>query len=158
VLTPRLEDAVHDAFVELTSIGDHYLNAFAEELSPGLHRGAAQPLLRLHRVGVERVSGLAAGLGLDATTVTRHLDDLEARGLITRRPNPADRRATLVRLTPRAVARMDAADADRRARLRELLADWPEADRYEFARLLSRFVHRPDLSAEIRAAGKDTHV
>jgi DNA-binding MarR family transcriptional regulator len=158
VLTPRLEDAVHDAFVELTSIGDHYLNAFAEELSPGLRRGAVQPLLRLHRTGVERVSGLAAGLGLDATTVTRHLDELEARGLITRRPDPSDRRAALVRLTPQAVARLDAADADRRARLRELLADWPADDRYEFARLLSRFVHRPDLPAEIRAAEKDTRV
>jgi DNA-binding MarR family transcriptional regulator len=158
VLTPRLEDAVHDAFVELTSIGDHYLNAFAEELSPGLRRGAVQPLLRLHRTGVERVSGLAAGLGLDATTVTRHLDELAARGLITRRPDPSDRRAALVRLTPQAVARLDAADADRRARLRELLADWPAADRYEFARLLSRFVHRPDLPAEIRAAEKDTRV
>jgi DNA-binding MarR family transcriptional regulator len=158
VLTPRLEDAVHDAFVELTSIGDHYLNAFAEELSPGLRRGAVQPLLRLHRLGVERVSGLAAGLGLDATTVTRHLDDLESRGLVTRRPDPSDRRATLVRLTPHAVARLDAADADRRDRLRALLADWPAGDRYEFARLLSRFVHRPDLAAEIRAAEGSAHV
>ena len=158
MLTPRLEDAVHDAFVELTSIGDHYLNAFAEELSPGLRRGAVQPLLRLHRVGVERVSGLASGLGLDATTVTRHLDDLEARGLITRSPDPSDRRATLVTLTPQAVARLDAADADRRTRLRELLADWPADERYEFARLLSRFVHRPDLSAEIRASERSTHV
>jgi DNA-binding MarR family transcriptional regulator len=158
VLTPRLEDAVHDAFVELTSIGDRYLNAFAEELSPGLRRGAAQPLLRLHRVGVERVSEVAAGLGLDATTVTRHLDDLESRGLITRSPDPSDRRATLVRITPHAVARLDAADADRRSRLRELLADWPADERYEFARLLSRFVHRPDLPAEIRAAARDARV
>ena len=158
MLAPRLEDAVHDAFVELTSIGDHYLNAFAEKLSPGLRRGAVQPLLRLHRVGVERVSGLASGLGLDATTITRHLDDLEARGLITRRPDPADRRATLVRLTPQAVARLDAADADRRTRLRELLADWPADERYEFARLLSRFVHRPDLSAEIGASERNTRV
>jgi len=158
VLTPRLEDAVHDAFVELTSIGDRYLNAFAEELSPGLRRGAVQPLLRLHRVGIERVSEVAAGLGLDATTVTRHLDDLESRGLITRSPDPSDRRATLVRLTPQAVARLDAADADRRTRLRELLADWPADERYEFARLLSRFVHRPDLPAEIRGAERAARV
>ncbi|HMH94276.1 MAG TPA: hypothetical protein VK586_24735 [Streptosporangiaceae bacterium] len=67
-------------------------------------------------------------------------------------------RAALVRLTPHAVARLDAADADRRSRLRELLADWPAAERYEFARLLSRFVHRPDLPAEIRAAERGARV
>jgi len=39
VLAPRLEDAVHDAFVELTSIGDRYLNALADELSPARAAG-----------------------------------------------------------------------------------------------------------------------
>jgi DNA-binding MarR family transcriptional regulator len=149
MVEPRLEDAVHDAFVELTSIGEHYLNAFAEELSPGLRRGAVQPLLRLHRFGPERIKDLASGLGLDATTVTRHVDDLAARGLVARRPDPADRRAVLVDLTPHAQRCLDAAATDRRTRLRELLADWPDDDRFEFARLLSRFVNRPHLAAEI---------
>jgi DNA-binding MarR family transcriptional regulator len=145
----RLEDAIHDAFVELTALGEQYLSDFAARLSPGLRRGAAQPLLRLHRTGPERVSELAVELGLDSTTVTRHLDELESRGLIARTPDPTDRRAVLVRLTPKAVAQLDAADADRRTRLGTVLADWPAADRHEFARLLNRFAHRPQLASEI---------
>src|SRR5262249_42787575 len=112
----RIEDAIHDAFVELTTLGEQYLSDFADRLSPGLRPGAGPPLLRLHRTGPERVSELAVQLGLDPTTVTRHLDELESRGLIVRRPDPTDRRATLVHLTPAAVAKLDAADADRRVR------------------------------------------
>jgi DNA-binding MarR family transcriptional regulator len=154
---PRLEDALHDAFLQLTTLGEQYLSDFAEQLSPGLRRGAAQPLLRLHRTGPERISALACHLGLDSTTVTRHLDELESRGLIARGPDPDDRRAVVVCLTPKAVAKLDAADVARRDRLHDLLADWPTADRREFARLLSRFVHRPDLADEIAASGRPAH-
>jgi DNA-binding MarR family transcriptional regulator len=145
----RIEDAIHSAFVELTALGEQYLSDFAGRLSPGMRRGAVQPLLRLHRTGPERVSELAEQLGLDSTTVTRHLDELESRGLIVRRPDPTDRRAALVHLTPKAVTALDAADADRRARLGSVLADWSAEDRYEFARLLNRFAHRPQLASEI---------
>ncbi|GAA5187577.1 hypothetical protein GCM10023322_36250 [Rugosimonospora acidiphila] len=145
----RIEDAIHDAFVELTTLGEQYLSDFATRLSPGLRRGAVQPLLRLHRTGPERISELALELGLDPTTVTRHLDELESRGLVARHSDPTDRRATLVHLTAKATAQLDAAEAGRRTRLAGMLADWPEADREAFARLLSRFVHRPQLAREI---------
>jgi DNA-binding MarR family transcriptional regulator len=154
VAGPRLEDALHDAFVELTALGEQYLSDLADELSPGLRRGAVQPLLRLHRIGPERISALACHLGLDSTTVSRHLDELETRGLIARAPDATDGRAVVVRLTTKAVAKMDAADAARRARLHDLLADWPAHDRHEFARLLSRFVHRPALASEIGAGAR----
>jgi DNA-binding MarR family transcriptional regulator len=46
------------------------------------------------------VSGLAAVAGVRPTTLTSLLDRLEGRGLLTRRPSPADRRSLLVELTP----------------------------------------------------------
>jgi DNA-binding MarR family transcriptional regulator len=147
-----VEDSIHAAFVELTALGERYLDDFAAELSPGLRRGTAQPLLRLHRDGPQRVSALAQALGLDSTTVTRHVDELERRGLVSRTTDVADRRALLVRLTPQAVARLDAAETERRRRLRAVLADWPAADRQAFARLLTRFVDRPALDAELTSA------
>lgn len=149
---PRLEDALHAALVELTRHGEHYLAAFAEALSPGLRRGPAQPLLRVHRNGPMRVSALAHDLALDTTTVTRHVDELESRGLIERVADVNDRRAVLVQPTPHALAKLDAADADCRARLRSALADWPEHDRREFARLLSSFAKRPELARELDGA------
>jgi DNA-binding MarR family transcriptional regulator len=148
MIRKNVEDAIHDAFVELTTLGEKDLSDFAARLSPGLRRGALQPLL-LHRTGPQRVSEFAAQLGLNSTTVARHFDELESRGLIARRPDPTDRRATLVCLTSKAVATFDALKADRRTRLSHPLADWTDTDRYESARLLHRFVHRPDLAGEI---------
>ena len=43
---------------------------------------------------------LAAKVGVDRTVMTYLLDDLESRGLLSRRPNPRDRRARHVVLTP----------------------------------------------------------
>ncbi|WP_430645056.1 MarR family winged helix-turn-helix transcriptional regulator [Agromyces sp. GXS1127] len=44
---------------------------------------------------------LANHLGIDRTVMTYLVDDLEADGLVERRPNPADRRQRLVVATPR---------------------------------------------------------
>jgi MarR family transcriptional regulator for hemolysin len=43
---------------------------------------------------------LAEHLCIEGPTMTRHLDRLEAGGLIERRPDPQDRRTTLVYTTP----------------------------------------------------------
>jgi DNA-binding MarR family transcriptional regulator len=136
----RAEEAIQKAFVEVTVLGERYLDDLADALSPGLRRGTAQPLLRLHRDGPERVSVLARALGLDSTTVTRHLDELERRGLVTRTQDATDGRASVVRLTAMALAQLDAAQAERRRRLRDVMAGWPAQERSEFARLFGRFV------------------
>jgi len=47
-------------------------------------------------------TALAAELGIESPTVVRLLDRLASKGWVAREPCPADRRARLVRLTPRA--------------------------------------------------------
>ncbi|HZX03283.1 MarR family transcriptional regulator [Kribbella sp.] len=47
-----------------------------------------------------RLSELAARLGIVPRSATSVVDDLESAGLVARRPDPHDRRATLVTLTP----------------------------------------------------------
>jgi DNA-binding MarR family transcriptional regulator len=42
----------------------------------------------------------ATRLGVDRTTMVALVDDLEAKGLVERRPDPDDRRRNLVHLTP----------------------------------------------------------
>jgi MarR family transcriptional regulator for hemolysin len=42
---------------------------------------------------------LARGIGIEGPTLTRHLDQLEAAGLVRRLPSPDDRRALLVEPT-----------------------------------------------------------
>jgi DNA-binding MarR family transcriptional regulator len=46
-------------------------------------------------------SGLAARLGIDRNNASLLVEQLEAKGLLSRRVNGADRRARLLRLTPR---------------------------------------------------------
>jgi len=147
----RLEDVLHEAFTELTLHGDIYLADFAETLSPGMGRGPVKALFKLKRLGPLRVKDLAVHLRLDSTTVSRHVDDLERRGLVGREADLADRRATLVRLSPRAVELLDEAEVERRGKLRDGLQDWSPTDRETFVRLLSRFVQRDDLAAHVAA-------
>ncbi len=75
--------------------------AFADALAES---GGSVPIwlvlmsLRAHRWGSQ--SDLAAAVGVEGPTLTRHLDTLEERGLVRRRQDPRDRRAVAVELTP----------------------------------------------------------
>jgi DNA-binding MarR family transcriptional regulator len=55
----------------------------------------------LRRHGVMRLSELSDRLKIAARSATEVIDALQARDLAGRRPDPADRRATLVELTAR---------------------------------------------------------
>jgi DNA-binding MarR family transcriptional regulator len=69
-------------------------------------------------------------------TMTNRLDRLESRGLLGRRPDPADGRARRIRLTEQGRDRADAAIADLLERERRLLAGLSERDRGTLAELL----------------------
>jgi MarR family transcriptional regulator, organic hydroperoxide resistance regulator len=68
-----------------------------------------------------RVYDLAAGLNASSGTVSKLVDRLEAYGYCRRLPNPADRRSSLLGLTPAGVEKLRAAehvvDAELRIRL-----------------------------------------
>lgn len=85
---------------------------------------------------------LAQAMGYDKTRLIALLDELEGERLVTRRPDPADRRARVVGLTPEGRARHAAARADVRAMEAELLDHVPTADRRTFLAVLSRIVPR----------------
>ncbi|MFS8198482.1 MarR family winged helix-turn-helix transcriptional regulator [Streptomyces sp. CWNU-52B] len=52
---------------------------------------------------------VAQTLGIDRTTMVALLDVLERKGVVTRRPDPADRRRNVVELTEQGVRTYDAA-------------------------------------------------
>ena len=56
-------------------------------------------LLELEQMGTVSVSRLAGHFGLDKSTMSRTVDGLLARDLISREENPEDRRSALIRLT-----------------------------------------------------------
>lgn len=86
-----------------------------------------------------RVQDLAARLGIEPPSVTRKTQELEQAGYLRRVPNPADRRAIDLRVTPKG---RDAANRlwdAQRAILSEAVKDWSPADREKFVRLFERF-------------------
>jgi len=92
----------------------------------GVTPGEARVLLHAARAGEVRQNVLADRMGLEAMTLSTYVDRLEERGLVQRLPDPSDRRAKLVRLTPAASDALDAimrATAAVRQRAREGLND-----------------------------------
>ena len=107
--------------------------------SHGLRRGWFDLLAALRRAGEPfelNPTELMRATMLSSGGMTKRLDRLVEAGLVMRRPDPDDRRGTLVRLTPRGRDAIDAAleshltaeeallgplDADDRARLDGLL-------------------------------------
>lgn len=68
----------------------------------GLTRAQWQALWNMQRRGPMTQAALAEVLEVETATIARLLDRLEAAGLVTRRPDPGDRRVKLVSLTPKA--------------------------------------------------------
>lgn len=98
------------------------------------------PILHtLQRFGDLRLSDLAAKLHLDASTVSRHVKQLEDRGMLERVDDPDDRRAALARVTDTGVKAMERGRQRRRDQIAQVLAHWPESDVRAFAGYAARF-------------------
>jgi DNA-binding MarR family transcriptional regulator len=81
----------------------------------------ATVLARLDRQGAASASDLAAAERMRPQSMAQTVHDLEASGLISRRPDPEDGRRALVELTPDGVERLHAARAQRQGWLSETL-------------------------------------
>ncbi|MFD8754890.1 MarR family winged helix-turn-helix transcriptional regulator [Kitasatospora sp. NPDC059577] len=66
----------------------------------GLHPGQELVMMQLWELGAQRQSDLVRLLDSDAATMTRTVQRLEQAGFVRRRPDPTDRRASLVEPTP----------------------------------------------------------
>lgn len=94
-------------------------------------------LRHVHRGGPMRVSALAEALGVVPRSATSIADELEELGAVRRRPDPDDRRATLLEVTDRGRRLMAAVSDSRRAALAGVLADLSDRDQNELVRLLT---------------------
>jgi DNA-binding MarR family transcriptional regulator len=86
---------------------------------------------------------LAAAIGHDKTRLIGVLDALEREGLVTREPDPADRRARIVHVTPAGRERHAAAVAGIRAMEDEFLHDLGAAERRTLLAALETLSRRP---------------
>jgi DNA-binding MarR family transcriptional regulator len=107
----------------------------------GLSMWAYIALSHLARAPVGTQLALAQAINYDKTRLIGLLDELQRDGLITRKPDPADRRARTVDLTAAGRRRHAAARADVRAMEDEFLGDLGAAERDGFLLALARLAH-----------------
>jgi len=93
---------------------------------------------RLVDFGEQRATDLAAKSFLDLSTVSRQISSLVTRGLVRRRPDPDDRRGTLLAATEAGRAEVRHYRARRDRMMAEVLAPWSPEDRTELLRLVAR--------------------
>ncbi|MFE6663294.1 MarR family winged helix-turn-helix transcriptional regulator [Streptomyces sp. NPDC057697] len=104
-----------------------------------MDRAAYLLLNRLDREGPMGVKALAAGMGIDSSTVTRQVAPLVDTGLVKRTSHPEDGRAVVLQLSPRGQARLDEVRSSRRELMTQVTEDWTAEERETFCALLTRF-------------------
>jgi DNA-binding MarR family transcriptional regulator len=107
----------------------------------GLESGWYDVLATLRRSGPPyrlRPTEFAGALMLTSSGTTKRLDRLERAGLITRAPDPGDRRGTLIELTDAGRRLIDAATEAHLANEHRLLASLSAADQRRLADLLRK--------------------
>ncbi|MFK4223498.1 MarR family winged helix-turn-helix transcriptional regulator [Streptomyces sp. NPDC019890] len=116
----------------------------AREVHPELEPAAYGLLVRLEEAGQQRATDLAGYFGVGKATMSRQLRALDELGLVTREPDPADGRASLVRLTEEGRARFRRVRDARRERYVSKLAGWDRGEIAELARLLHQLNARAE--------------
>lgn len=116
-------------------------------LEHGIGTGEFDVLAALRRAGDPFTLGptaLSRTLMLSPAGMTGRLDRLESAGLVERRPDPADRRASLVVLTRRGHELVDAAVADHVANEERILSVLSPTERTALDRALRKLLAQFD--------------
>jgi DNA-binding MarR family transcriptional regulator len=92
--------------------------------------------------GAARAADLADRFGLAPRTVTEALDGLERDGLVARVPDPVDRRAKRLQITPAGEAAVQVTEPLRRQLAQDLLGILDERERVELQATLRKLLQR----------------
>jgi DNA-binding MarR family transcriptional regulator len=101
----------------------------------GMSFGRIRAIRRIARQPMS-MGELASALGIDRPNATVLVDDLEARGLVRRRPHPTDRRAKIVEATAKGAKQARRAE-EILSTPPSALSDLPAADLEALHRILS---------------------
>ncbi|WP_244501192.1 MarR family winged helix-turn-helix transcriptional regulator [Streptomyces sp. TP-A0874] len=104
-----------------------------------MDRAAYLLLNRLDQEGPMGVKALAAGMGIDSSTVTRQVAPLVEGGLVSRESDPQDGRAVVLALSELGRSRLLEVRSSRRQLMALLTEDWAADEREAFCTLLTRF-------------------
>jgi DNA-binding MarR family transcriptional regulator len=123
----------------LSQLGVHIADDFVHRLQPsGVGPRTYAVLMALTEQDGQSQRELSTLLGIHRNAMVAVVDTLEAQGLVSRRPHPADRRAFAVTLTEKARELLPDLDAHGRAQEDELTASLTSDERETLLRLLQQ--------------------
>jgi DNA-binding MarR family transcriptional regulator len=111
----------------------------ARSVHPELQPSAYLILTYLNEEDDVRSSKLVENFGIDKGAISRQISSLVDLGLVERFPDLEDGRATRLRLTDDAKARIDAVREHRWGRFGERLSEWSDDDLTAFAATLQHY-------------------
>ncbi len=132
-------DAVRELeaeFGELITRFQRVISEIANRVSLGLLPGAYKVFTTIARRDGVTLSTLADHLMMDKGQLSRTIRELESLGLISRAPDPADGRSSLLSATAEGRGRLEAARAPQQGLLLDAIVDWPLDDIHALTRLL----------------------
>jgi DNA-binding MarR family transcriptional regulator len=127
-----LSEAFRSVARQLRDISQDFLAPW--DISPSQVR--ALRVLMHH--GVMRLTELSGHLHIAARSTTEVVDALQARGLVERRPDPSDRRATLIEVTEHGASVLDAIRVARGTEAERAFDRLSQTDRAHLARILRK--------------------
>ncbi|MDX3584961.1 MarR family transcriptional regulator [Streptomyces europaeiscabiei] len=133
-------DAIHESII----LFSRNSRARANNMYDGLSFVAYTMLSYVRAVPQPTASDLAERYGLEKSTVSRQLSQLEEHGLLRRVSHPSRPRTKLLELTDTGRDRLARVRQHQRKALQERLGRWPDEDVETFSRLLRRFVTELD--------------
>jgi DNA-binding MarR family transcriptional regulator len=115
--------ALDTVFTDLVRVETRLYNAVAERVKAQAGIGAGHfELLRYVRDYPDaRVADLASAFAIGVGTTSKIVDRVEKEGWLERRPNPANRRSSLLTLTPAGASAVSRAEPAWQAALQEML-------------------------------------
>ncbi|KQM37527.1 MULTISPECIES: MarR family winged helix-turn-helix transcriptional regulator [Microbacterium] len=128
--------ALESSFSELMTVFRRFVSEAAERVSPGMLPATFKALSVVSRFGPLTLSALAERLAADKGFLSRSITELEDLGLVTRTPDPTDRRSRLIAVTEVGHARLAEARAPHESRLFDAIADWTIDDIRHLSTLL----------------------
>jgi DNA-binding MarR family transcriptional regulator len=115
--------------------------AVASQLAKlGIDKTAMTLLGALTHIGPVRSNALAEAVYSDPSTISRQVAALVKDGLIERRADPDDGRASLLAVTDKGRELLETRHRQKSCSIARMWAHWPEGDRERFVELLERFV------------------
>jgi MarR family transcriptional regulator, transcriptional regulator for hemolysin len=100
MLSKQPEESIGLLLVDVARLLRIQIDRALEDAGLGLTAGEARTLAYVSLYPASRQTALAAQMNVEPMTLVTFLDKLESRGLVTREPDPTDRRAKIVQLAP----------------------------------------------------------